>query len=738
MASNSSYPDPPPAGAGPGLYGNQNGGTPPARTQQELSSEADRQLQENLAQFQHSNDMMHVAVSSAQQMNQMNALAGGHHHFQSPPRPTHSPQQMAQTVMNMEDHNIYSSEESNRKRSKVSRACDECRRKKIRCDAASEVGPESCSSCKRTGAQCRFSRQPMKRGPSKGYIKELADRLNNLESQIQNPHAPQPAFDYPPVADHGLPDPHALSRKRTHSMSETIHDPYGRPSWPSQEREFSTNAPSFRRPSFSDMALASNLISSSNEGTIKAYFASIHMTLPLLSHDGSSLARLTHAHLKLREAFFLALECAIRATSSTALPSTDASLHQLVQQCQGTLELAQLELIDSDHGRQFSNGLIYGQSLVLLVIALEQLGPGVSDTLAELLGRLAGRISALGINDAKVAATLRDQDPQGYEDSRRLFWVAFIIDRIHASARGTDTVLPTHYRPITRSDLNALGEVGYHLARAADTAGQINQMTRAGEAPDFDPSSPWAGPFVTGSSAQQLFLNGQVARFRESIDITDMLDTYPPYIACQFLCLLVARYFPHTASRHSLAITRKLLRSLTITPVSPLHHLFAHVVAVSLAELADRVETQVESQATIKEMDDAIANGQIVHRNFIGAGWDTAIRNILHQKKALSPPITATETTSPAAAPNMAGLQHLAAAAVEREGADGRPASSGGNGSTAPTTNQEAMRHDKHDLDAAIAAAHEAAAAQATAAAAQHQLNSTGEQQPAAGAVESL
>ncbi|KAF8459445.1 hypothetical protein BGX38DRAFT_13818 [Terfezia claveryi] len=56
-----------------------------------------------------------------------------------------------------------------RKRSKVSRACDECRRKKIRCDATSESGIEQCSSCKRVGSKCSFSRVPMKRGPSKGY-----------------------------------------------------------------------------------------------------------------------------------------------------------------------------------------------------------------------------------------------------------------------------------------------------------------------------------------------------------------------------------------------------------------------------------------------------------------------------------------------------------------------------------------------------------------------------------------
>lgn len=56
-----------------------------------------------------------------------------------------------------------------RKRSKVSRACDECRRKKIKCDAQSDSGETPCSSCARSSIRCLFSRVPQKRGPSKGY-----------------------------------------------------------------------------------------------------------------------------------------------------------------------------------------------------------------------------------------------------------------------------------------------------------------------------------------------------------------------------------------------------------------------------------------------------------------------------------------------------------------------------------------------------------------------------------------
>jgi len=134
MATTSAYGDPDnQLGAGSaGIYV-QNGGTPPAQQQQQhMHTDPELQLRENIQQLQQGTEMLHAAPQ-AHQMGGMNAV---HHHFQTPPRPTHSPQHMAQSaqsVMGMEDHNPYGDHDSaSRKRSKVSRACDECRRKKVR------------------------------------------------------------------------------------------------------------------------------------------------------------------------------------------------------------------------------------------------------------------------------------------------------------------------------------------------------------------------------------------------------------------------------------------------------------------------------------------------------------------------------------------------------------------------------------------------------------------------------
>lgn len=220
---------------------------------------------------------------------------------------------------------------------------------------------------------------------------------------------------------------------------------------------------------------------------------------------------------------------------------------------------------------------------------------------------------------------------------------------------------------------------------------------------------------LSASSPESIYLNGQLTDFRESIEVTDLTSNSPPHLAYQYLRVFVARLSSqHASSAEILNFTKELSGNLMNGTITPLHHIFAALVATSLTELSDRVETQVEAHAGIKEMSDALANGHIIYRSPDGLGWDTAIHELLHQKKASTPPLNALDQNNSGSQPNMVGLQHLAAAAVgEREGADARPASSGGNGSSS-----QASKVD-HDLSAAMAAANEAALAQATAAAAQ-------------------
>lgn len=236
----------------------------------------------------------------------------------------------------------------------------------------------------------------------------------------------------------------------------------------------------------------------------------------------------------------------------------------------------------------------------------------------------------------------------------------------------------------------------------------------------MDPSSPFAFTALTSTSPSSIYLNGQLSRLRESLDIAGISTNSPPHLAYQYLRILVVRLSSQQASAETLALTKELLNNLTSGTITPLHHIFATLVATSLAELSDRVETQVEAHASMREMADSISNGAIIHRSADGLGWDIAIRELLQGKRDTSPSnaTLALVPNSDVAQPNMAGLQHLAEAAVgEREGVDVRPSSSAGNGVMASAPD--------HDVTAAERAATEAAKAQATAALAQKQLQDT-------------
>lgn len=129
------------------------------------ASHSDSNLQDQLQNHLQNNDsnlQNHLQNNDNNLQNVMTRMDQSLHYASIPPPPSHLLDHMGQQ---------YQIPESNippRKRSKVSRACDECRRKKIKCDAVSEAAEEPCSNCRRSASRCLFSRIPQKRGPSKG------------------------------------------------------------------------------------------------------------------------------------------------------------------------------------------------------------------------------------------------------------------------------------------------------------------------------------------------------------------------------------------------------------------------------------------------------------------------------------------------------------------------------------------------------------------------------------------
>ncbi|GAA6051492.1 hypothetical protein JCM3770_004560 [Rhodotorula araucariae] len=108
------------------------------------------------------------------------------------------------------------------RQNRIIRACDLCRKRKIRCDATGgATGPEGataelpCTLCTSQGVPCTFEQRPAKRPPAKGYVESLERRLEAMEGLLSSlsekaavapttagtPHAP------PPLAPPSLPRP---------------------------------------------------------------------------------------------------------------------------------------------------------------------------------------------------------------------------------------------------------------------------------------------------------------------------------------------------------------------------------------------------------------------------------------------------------------------------------------------------------------------------------------------------
>ncbi|KAI8598686.1 hypothetical protein EDD21DRAFT_309049, partial [Dissophora ornata] len=69
---------------------------------------------------------------------------------------------------------------SQQKRSKITKACDNCRRRRVKCDGV----PEGCGGCRAAKTQCVYTTSNTKRGPPKGYVEVIEDRLGKIENML--------------------------------------------------------------------------------------------------------------------------------------------------------------------------------------------------------------------------------------------------------------------------------------------------------------------------------------------------------------------------------------------------------------------------------------------------------------------------------------------------------------------------------------------------------------------------
>ncbi|KAK4635158.1 hypothetical protein CLAFUW4_01898 [Fulvia fulva] len=553
------------------------------------------------------------------------------------------------------------------KRTKVSRACDECRRKKIRCDALDETANMPCTNCARTGAKCAFSRQPMKRGPSKGYIKELAERLNSLEQQVQPPHLQQQhRYEIQQVQqamaeqaqqtgispyhhDPRLLDPR-VGDKRTHEMAEALHNgqvplqaqqlppnPYHQASGSNQP--FWRHNPNENRQDpvgFAYEAETTTAITSFDwdEAVIEEYYRIIHQTFPLLPNSRHRLRqRLGECPASLREAFLAALDCLMRTFPTTALPPND----KYPQALKRTAELLAQYPFDNPSSHTNATNLVYLQTLILMALESDNHGPATirgqaGPSRAEWLGRAAGVAGQLEINVIRTGSTSVMEGDRDSEErlARRVWWVLFILDRWHASSTADLLKLPENSVVLLPEDQILLGESTYHLARLSFIIGHLAAILTTTKTPSTDVMAP-SNP---ASSLLGLTLAGEIDRFRESVEsVWGSLNlVHLSYHHCH---LLIKRLNPTTEPSELVGHAVKVATVLNsrLTPVTPLNHHFGALAAMTLCELCDVPKTRAEAAKGLEQMAECLGEGRGLAGRLESEGWDGAVRELVKKKR---------------------------------------------------------------------------------------------------------
>ncbi|KAF2098184.1 hypothetical protein NA57DRAFT_76978 [Rhizodiscina lignyota] len=532
------------------------------------------------------------------------------------------------------------------KRQKNTRACDECRRKKVKCESeeGQELGIEACLACRKSGLQCQFSRVPQKRGPSKGYISKLDERLQNVESAIR---------EYVPQAAHriGKPEPADLSMYSPGGPIDGMHQ--AQSGAPSDGRldytgngdtsSFWHSAPpmSVSGPDLS--ALQSATTQELDENVLKECHQIIQATLPILPADQAFLrALMGQVPDIVRSAFSKAMSCFVRATSPGKGP-VDASQ---IQEAATMFHTAEFDLTTST-----AKNLVMIETLILLALTTDALGPVPAHGAAMPSSR--SWLSRANILATDIRINLRP-NPQklteGMGDSesklaRRLYVAIFILDKWYAIGNASPQMISARGLTLLPEDLSAgmLGQQCYQLARLSFVLAHLADII-----PDFPPSLNTdlldPSPLQQMKNMAATLCQAQIDRMRE--DMQSYIANYPVLHAAfwhvESLVLRLQEYVPQASLVEHAGKVLNILPNEIVQP-SPFFHHFAALAGVTLAESA--VQNGVEGIAA-----EASILDQILSRSGREDSWERTISNFV--------------LSSAGNSATMMGLQGLAEAAV--------------------------------------------------------------------------
>ncbi|KAL2823451.1 fungal-specific transcription factor domain-containing protein [Aspergillus cavernicola] len=289
-------------------------------------------------------------------------------------------------------------------------ACEECRRRKVRCD---RQRPQ-CQVCYESGLECKISTARLPRGPRKGQLRTLRTRIAALERCLADQH-PEINQQMTALLEGELD---------CDSDDETLRDMNGfreRTESP-ENRRAGTKSP--RSPGSPRSGLVSELMRADLD---QLYFDRVHPFAPILQrwryHVWSKQQKKSEAQTCLQYAMWT-----VAASLSAQFRSLRDPLYQETRRM--------LDTLDTQGGRTEGAGIEQAQSWVLICIyEYMQLSPLQAWMSAGRCCRLVLGMRLYELDDPNNTVVMaRDRettliDWTGLEERRRTFWMAYSLDR---------------------------------------------------------------------------------------------------------------------------------------------------------------------------------------------------------------------------------------------------------------------------------------------------------------------
>ncbi|EEY23193.1 conserved hypothetical protein [Verticillium alfalfae VaMs.102] len=506
-----------------------------------------------------------------------------------------------------------------RKRSKVSRACDECRRKKVKCDAQSDLGDNPCSNCRRSAQRCSFSRIPQKRGPSKGYIKELADRIHSIEGRlcentgeeasrkrtfssissadITTPTAPrQPPSTW---SSEVRSQPQTQQLPQASATPERHNAPYSAHGLAPQPLSLRPDTPS-RAPLVGPDSSVGDIADITqprevDDANFQGYLTMVHPYLPILPASKTRLqVYLAQCPGMLREAFLEALHGTMQSFPSfTTMGMGDASLAMKM--------LVEWEM-NGEEPRTSAAHFIHLQTLLLLFIEASNRPSSCAGHIKEsLLGRAVSTAWTMKLYSAQAGSSLElngDVDVDSDTHLRvRLWWSLVLLDRWNAVGSGTLPMTRTESTVVSPDVAKVVGETTWQLIRASKILNQACNIISGARAT--------LGSVTFADEVLGGVLNDYVENFREDLPPHIEPAVFPVVHLAYWHSRLLA-YMCHPASKATdlLWPCKELVSLVAVTPhvSSPMSHHFTALPAMALIELTKVEEIKEEAFKLLKEL----------------------------------------------------------------------------------------------------------------------------------------